>query len=81
MADNLEPLVLLVMHLCSEYTDIAGQDDTPTVSPMPTCFKEGGGLSLADVPFDYALETVRIWDVGIGEGAVLGCRNSPLYSS
>ena len=58
------------MHLCSEYTDIAGQDDAPMVSPMPS-FKEGGGLSLADAPFDYALETVRIWDVGIGEGAVL----------
>ena len=70
LADNLEPLVLLVMHLCSEYTDIAGQDDAPMVSPMPS-FKEGGGLSLADAPFDYALETVRIWDVGIGEGAVL----------
>ena len=63
LVDNLEPLVLLALHLCSEYTDIAGQDDVPTVSPMPTCFKEGGLSLAADVPFDYALETVRIWDV------------------
>ena len=65
----MEPLVLLALHLCSEYTDIAEQDDAPMVSPMPG-FKEGGWLSLADVPFDYALETVRIWDVGIRKGAV-----------
>lgn len=75
MAENLTPLISLVLYLCSINSDIRGPGGTDRLPTRPRPQKTKKGLRL------FAPDNPALWDVGYRLGAALGRARQQATSS